>query len=276
MASVIIFDENDPIVPNRVIEFLQSGNTPDYENLPNALINPDISAVSGVLQKYWKVESGKIVPMNSIEQRRIDNIPKEEEVQTVRIVEENLNPKERTQGHYKIQGYSIDIPPKIGTSTHVFTIPYPIAVFSMVLQQNEKTLRDSLSIEVMPSTMIGVLTKDARAGETELSVNSIDNCLIGAKISLNSFDCGYLLEIDSVNSRIKVQNPLVEDFKSSTPVLMTVEIISEIILGSSGVIELGDKKIGGVFIPANTPIHVRYGNRTEVEKTFSWIVEFLY
>lgn len=58
--------------PNPVVAYLPSANTPDYENLPNTLVNPDLSLVSGQPQKYWKHVAGAIQLMTQGEKDAID------------------------------------------------------------------------------------------------------------------------------------------------------------------------------------------------------------
>ena len=76
MSSIIQYDPTDTVVANRVILYLPRANTPDYENQPNTLINPDLSAVTSVSQNYWKVSSDLVVVMTSEEQYAIDEFLK--------------------------------------------------------------------------------------------------------------------------------------------------------------------------------------------------------
>lgn len=71
MANVIEYDPADPIVVNRVIAYLKSVNTPDY-GAGNYLVNPNLSAVSGIDEKYWKVDTVSVVEMNTAEKEAID------------------------------------------------------------------------------------------------------------------------------------------------------------------------------------------------------------
>lgn len=73
MSDVVIYNPDDTVVANRVTGYLLSVNTPDYEDNPNALINPDLSSVSGIAQKYWKVDTGNVAEMSSGEKTSLDN-----------------------------------------------------------------------------------------------------------------------------------------------------------------------------------------------------------
>lgn len=60
MAIVVVFS-------NGVASYYPSANTPDFENNPNALINPDLSLVDGVPIQYWKRNGDLVVEMNQAE-----------------------------------------------------------------------------------------------------------------------------------------------------------------------------------------------------------------
>lgn len=52
-------------------QYIQFVNTPDYPDT-DWIINPDLSAVDGIPQKYWKVVDDTVVPMSSEEQAAVD------------------------------------------------------------------------------------------------------------------------------------------------------------------------------------------------------------
>jgi len=63
MARIIQFDPDHAVVPNRVIKYLSSANTPEYEGLPNTLINPTLPSgtvynVGKATWIFWKVVNG--------------------------------------------------------------------------------------------------------------------------------------------------------------------------------------------------------------------------
>lgn len=41
------------------------------KGLPNVVVNPDLSSVKGVKREFWKIENGKIVPMDEFERDAI-------------------------------------------------------------------------------------------------------------------------------------------------------------------------------------------------------------
>lgn len=64
MANIVLFTNN-------IAQYLPSINTPDYENNPDVLIDPDLSGVEGVPIKYWKRVGNKVVEMTVIEKQAL-------------------------------------------------------------------------------------------------------------------------------------------------------------------------------------------------------------
>lgn len=72
MAEIVVYDPSSPVVAGRVTMYIPSGNTPTYDGNANTLINPNLTAVSGISQNYWKEDSGGIVEMSQGEKDSID------------------------------------------------------------------------------------------------------------------------------------------------------------------------------------------------------------
>jgi hypothetical protein len=72
MASIALFDPTDQLIPNRVTAYLASVNTPDYDNIGNKLINPDISGLPSTFL-YWKVSNEVLIEMATDEKQLIDD-----------------------------------------------------------------------------------------------------------------------------------------------------------------------------------------------------------
>lgn len=69
MAVVVLYD----LGTDRVLQHLRGANTPDYDVLPNALINPDLSLLDGIVPlKYWKHSAGAVVEMTAPEKSQVD------------------------------------------------------------------------------------------------------------------------------------------------------------------------------------------------------------
>lgn len=82
MSDVVQYDPADPVVAGRVTLHRKSVNTPDWNGLPNTLVNPDLTGlynpatrVYTVPLAYWKESGGSIVEMIQAEKDAIDAIP---------------------------------------------------------------------------------------------------------------------------------------------------------------------------------------------------------
>ncbi len=63
MALIVIFDEG--ATPQVVLEVHPSANTPDYTARTDVVINPDLSALTGVPRRYWVHTIGVIAEMSA-------------------------------------------------------------------------------------------------------------------------------------------------------------------------------------------------------------------
>lgn len=59
------------VVNKATLEYRTSVNTPDYST-DDWLINPDLSAVRDVEQRYWKLNKGAVVAMTEAERAAVD------------------------------------------------------------------------------------------------------------------------------------------------------------------------------------------------------------
>lgn len=60
---------------NTALVLSNPGNLDDLAKYPNVVIDPDLSKVLGIPNTFWKLDNGKIVPMNEEEQqRRLEHI----------------------------------------------------------------------------------------------------------------------------------------------------------------------------------------------------------
>lgn len=64
------------VLNKTTLEFISSVNTPDYPE-DKYIINPDMSAVAGVPQKYWKLAGSVPVPMTDTEKTAKDSLLKD-------------------------------------------------------------------------------------------------------------------------------------------------------------------------------------------------------
>ena len=72
--TVVIFDPNDPDVPNRVTRFRTSTPGSQFGSRPDVVIDPDVSALLGVVPvRHWKVSlPDTVLEMTQVEKDLID------------------------------------------------------------------------------------------------------------------------------------------------------------------------------------------------------------
>ena len=118
----------------------------------------------------------------------------------------------------------------------------------------------------------------------EISVSSTvtDNIVNGAYIKLyngvNQDSVNRVIHHDNSNMKIYVETNVTNSFASVSPtyVQMTVYMVKDYKFGPAGRREIGNSKIGGAHIPADTLIKATYTNySTTDDKVFIGQVEFL-
>ncbi len=200
----------------------------------------------------------------------------------VQIQEEYTN----TQGIYQFTGFNSAI--SSGTPGTVTTInnswPYGITLLNGGFDAATSQIGDELKVDVAPNTTIGILTVAASAGATVLSVSStvLTNILVGYKVTIydgvNTDVLGRCLSKDTVNNTITVETALVHDFGLSPTsyIMITVEVVKSLYIGSSRTYEFAKKKIGGKYIPAGANVRIQYTNNDGVQKNFIYFMELMY
>jgi len=68
-GDVVIFDP----ATDRVTNYIRSAHTPDFDKRSDVVLNPDLSALSGVPIRYWKHSVGAIVEMSAAEKQVVDD-----------------------------------------------------------------------------------------------------------------------------------------------------------------------------------------------------------
>ena len=134
-------------------------------------------------------------------------------------------------------------------------------------------------------TTTGTITSDVTASDTVINVSQtvIDNVNIGYKIQLddstNTDDLGIVTAIDTDNKTITVDTAATQGFSAATPtyVKQTVCMVSDYEIGPAWEWVIGESKIGGSHLPANTTVEVKYTNNSAITaKKLVAKIEYLY
>lgn len=80
------------------------------------------------------------------------------------------------------------------------------------------------------------------------------------------------------SSTIFVENAPTINFLAESPtyIQQTVYVLKDHYVGNGKIFSVGEGKIGGSFVPADTPVSIKYTNNSNVDKRLLGFVEFLY
>ena len=209
------------------------------------------------------------------------------DVSRVLVEEQELNESKRTGGHFQSGTLNVTVPSGVpGTVTcKDFSYPIPICLLSAQVLTESSSIGDSFEVQVSPDTVIGWCTQNPDPSGYTLPVSDtvINNIDVGFKVEIfdgqKLADLGRCISVDSELNQITTEfTPNGQTFLASSPtyVMITVEMVRQFNIFGTGRIEIGESKIGGSYIPANTPIRVCYTNNDGVEKRFDAEIEYLY
>jgi len=190
----------------------------------------------------------------------------------------------KTGAHYQAQSFELSVPASTGWHELNISFPFPISMLSAEWIGKTDYDGDSAQFIIAPDTTTGAIASDVAALDTVINVaqSVIDNTQVGYHLKLddgtNVDDLGRVVSIDDGANQVTMETAAVNSFLAATPtyVKQTVKMVPHICLHPSGRVQLGESKIGGSYIPANTVIRLRYNNLTGTAKTFSVIIEYLY
>lgn len=229
----------------------------------------------------WSEEEPKTCPTNTLhvideEKTSIDEI---REVNLITIKEENTP----TGGNFKAETVGFDIPAE---TTESFDISWkiPINVLEMCFHPTSEEVGNFIDIALSPDTTVGIITSDVSVGDTEISANegSLDYFYKGYEVKLsdgeNENNLGIITNINIVTKTITVENPATNSFSASTPtyIKQTIYLAKHFEINASWKYAIGESKIGGNYIPANTIVRVSYENKSTTPVRFVATLEYLY
>lgn len=191
------------------------------------------------------------------------------------IVEEFSN---KTGGHYQAQSFKITVD-QDGENFKTITFPIPISMLAAKWQNKSMHDDDEVELVVGDGTVIGAITANAAVDDTVLTVSQtvIDNTSIGYYLSINGQECGRVLSIDAENSQVTMETPVASAENAGATITQCVKLFPRGFLPDEGRVDLGDSKIGGSYIPANTEIKAKYWRKNSGNATkFIFFMEYLY
>lgn len=165
-----------------------------------------------------------------------------------------------------------------------FVKPFPVSLATASFNLQESQVGDELWVDIMPDTIIGVLTSPVTSGDTILNVSQtvIDNIQVGFDLRLttdtiNYFELGPVIAKDTVNNQITLNTGSPSDFSSGTYCVPEITLHGPSELGNPGLYEMGDFIVKGKRFEANSIIRFKYKNNTGPEnKSFYIEIEYFY
>lgn len=176
-------------------------------------------------------------------------------------------------GYFQASTIVIDIPANAGGPQTIITdikYPFDMYIWEMSIAQNPASVGDSLSVQLSPDTIIGLMTVDAKVGDIVINCSgTIFNYVVrGSEIGIsdgkNTEYPGRVTAVDSKAGTITVETPLVNAYSSASPtyILFSVYPIRNLICDSAARITLGNKGLKAKVVPAGTTIRVIYVDNT--------------
>ena len=188
-----------------------------------------------------------------------------------------------TSGKYRIDTKKI-IATANTTTTAVYSYPIPISVLAIEYVTKDTHEGDHLCGYAIKDLTVGVLTRDESNGATDFQVSStaLAAFLPGyhAKLVEGAItnDLGKVISKNTVSSEITIETACTNSFSDAGNALVQMSIIMlDMEIGAAWEYTVGEEKIGGSYVPANTPITVQYTNNSpSTQKDFLFSLRYLY
>lgn len=189
-----------------------------------------------------------------------------------------------TGGNFRCETRTINIEPNT-INTNIFNYKYPVSIFAVYFTTTSTHEGDIVESFIAPDTPIGLITSNVVKNDNIINVSSsvIENVMIGYDIKItdkdNTDSLGKIIFIDKERSQITTENKCINNFKVSnqTYILLTIKILENYEIGPPTQHIIGDSKIGGMHVPANTNLLLKYINKSlDTSKKIVFKIEYTY
>jgi hypothetical protein len=231
-------------------------------------------------QYIWDANKPTTCPLNNTDTINPDLtiIIDKREQNVVSIREENGS----TGGHFKTESKVLVSEPN-STVTLDVTWAYPISVLEAYFVPTQDNLDDELEILVGPNTTIGVIMQPLTIGATSCVVSStvLTYLCIGYRLCITNGvtmdHVGLVISINPVTSTVSFETATTNSYDAGAFVQMTIALVENYVIGPHNVrYIIGEGKIGGSYVPANTIARLQYINKSNVSKKFYGYIEYIY
>lgn len=176
-------------------------------------------------------------------------------------------------GYYQARGINFDCP---GNTTTTYNISFPhniIMIDAYVLCEDENK-GDELNIIMAPDLIVGVLTAEAKTGDTTiaLSPTAVENLVSASEITLGDSNTYIVVGLDLMTSVATVYPALAADYPAMTYISRNIVLVKNLILPSRNKLSIDANGIP-TFVPAGYSFRLLYTNKTSSTKNFNFYFE---
>jgi hypothetical protein len=195
--------------------------------------------------------------------------------------------QEPTTGKFQSTTLTLNIPtgPPGQISNFDYSFPMDLQIWKSDFFADTANIGDVINGIIAPNSQIGILTSSANIGDTVLNVNKglVTSIQVtrGVDVFLddgnNIIAYGRIININSTNNTITVENPLTQTYNSGAMIRMNIRVIKDMILYYPGKLQkVGEKGFKAKLLPANTIIRIAYTNNSGSAKTCIFVLEYYY
>lgn len=231
----------------------------------------------------WNTSAPTTCPVNTEHTINTSTIAVIKEIsENIQKIQEEEVP---TGGNFRSECHDLFGATGPGVSTNKdFIWPFPITVLEIKINVEEHHRGDMVGLEVGPDTVIGAITSPITAGATSITVSPtvLQFLMLGYFLSLtdgvNVDRCGRVININKTTATVTFETPTTNSFSHASPtyVRQTVSVLDNFTLGPPWMLSIGDSKIGGAHIPANTTVRTIITNNSNYSKVLNAQIEYLY
>jgi len=175
-------------------------------------------------------------------------------------------------GYFQASTITITIPPPMTVPATIITdvtYPFDVYLWEMSICQDRSNIGDSLSVQLGPDTVIGVILQNALAGSTIIHCSPTVFQAVARGCEIGLWDGGVtkeypgrIIAIDVGAGTITVEKPLVNTYGVGSPILFSVYPVRNLICDSDQRIGIGNKGLKPKLFAAGTLVRLIYIDNT--------------
>lgn len=200
-------------------------------------------------------------------------------IQNVNIVQDG----QMTGGHLMIEnkgGICVN-----NTVTNFdYTWPFIISGLEVRFNALSNHIGDVIDLTVGPDSTLSTISSPLSAGSNTLVLDGLvsqygitvaKGFYVSISDGVNTDNLGRVLSVDTDTNTITIENVPSNSYTTAT-VTMTIYIVKDYHIETSGMYVFGSSKMTGSLVPSNTPVRFSYDNKENSSKEFYAQLGYLY